>query len=240
MLKKAISVVGLPLVMSVAWPAVARAQQQGTASDTPRVYVGASVFSTTRPAGQPDYICCTPMFGGTTGGVGGTVGFSMGAHLSFAVEGSWVGGLSGPIASGHYGVAERSTASETETMVGLLVRGHPMKNRVRVEPLGGMFISFETISLTDRQSIQYTYSNGPVTTTVTPLPDVSATNVHFGLGVGADVVVDLTRSMALTGSFRYARFWDRYVQSPRITNAESVGVGNDTFQFGAGLRRMFQ
>ncbi len=97
-------------------------------------------------------------------------------------------------------------------------------------------MAIESITLTDRQSIHYGYP----TTTVAPEPDVSATNVHFGFGVGGDVVADLTRTLAVTGSFRYARFWDRYVQPATMTDGESVGIGNNTFQVAGGLRWTFR
>jgi hypothetical protein len=220
----------------LALPANVAAQGTGASTDAGRVYVGASLISTTRPAGQPDYICCTPMFGGTTAGIGGTIGFLIGPHVSFAVEGSWVGTLSGPFGLGHLSFAEHSTATETETMIGLLLRGHPMTSRVRVEPVGGMFMAIESITLTDRQYIQIGY----LTRTVSASPDVSTTSLHFGFGAGADVVVDLTRTLAVTGSFRYARFWDRYVQPATMTDGQSVGIGNNTFQVAGGLRWTFR
>jgi hypothetical protein len=234
MSKRALRAASWLIVAVLAGPLSVAGQDAAASSHTRRVFVGASLSSTTRPAGEQDYHYITPMFGGTTAGIGGTVGVLLTPRFSAAVEISRLGTLSGPFNFDHF-LREYATATETETLVGLLARVHPMKGRVRVEPLGGVFFSFEGIVLTDRRSI-----GGYPNETVTPLPDASGANVFTGVGGGTDVVADLTPHLAVTVSFRFAYFPHRFTYQSAVLDAKSVGIGNRTFQAGVGLRWTFR
>jgi hypothetical protein len=175
------------------------------------------------------------MFGGTTPGITGTVGVELASRVSVAGEVSWLGpSLCGPFNFDHF---ERvyATATDSETLLSVLARVRVMKRRVRLDPVGGLVFSFEHITLTNRRDLGPT-PNSPVT----PRPDISKTPVSTGLGWGADVVADLSRHLAVTGSLRFVHFVNRHTVPSSVVDGLSVGVGNFRFQAGAGLRWTFR
>jgi hypothetical protein len=198
------------------------------------VFIGAAAFSTTRPADNSDYHYVTPMLGGTTVGVGGTVGVALGSGLGLATEVTWLGRLSGPFNVDHF-IRNYSTATTSEVMLDLLVRFEPGKSRVRVAPVGGLFCTIEHVSLTDRYD-----PGGYPTYTVTRYPDVSSNNTYLGVGGGVDLVGDLSRRLAITVGVRLAYFPSRLTYPSAGPDGASVGVGRHTYQVGAGLRWTFR
>jgi hypothetical protein len=225
-----------PLIAALVFPAAASAQSGAKPSHQPRLFIGASVLSNKRPAADQDYHYVTPMFGGTTTGITGTVGVEMTSRVSVAVEASWLGGpLSGPFDFDHF-KRVYATATESETVVSLLARVRVMNGRFRLDPVGGLVHSFEHITLTDRRDLGTYQPNAPII----PLPDVSGTPSSAGIGWGADAVAELTRHLALTASLRFVHYLNRNTFPAAVVDGQSVGIDNFLFQAGAGLRWTFK
>jgi hypothetical protein len=219
----------LALLACLAWPSLATAQNRPA-----RGYVGLSLLWTNRPAGPKDYHFITPMLGGTTVGVAGTLGIFVSPDRTLSIElgVSRPGTLAGDLKFDHF-LRNYATAADAETMFAVSLRLHPPFRPVRFEPLGGLVFGFERIQLTN--VINLTDLPNPK---ITRLPDASQVNVHLGYGGGADLVVDVARRAALTGSFRLACFPGRY-DLPMVTEPNSVGIANWTYQAGAGFRLRF-
>jgi hypothetical protein len=235
MTMKRASFVALWLAVSAfAWPSNAAAQSGRQSSDAPRVFVSLSVLSTNRPPGPQDYHYITPMFGGTTVGVAGSVGFFLTPRFSLGVEVSRPGTLSGPFNFDHF-LRDYATAAHRETLVGPVARWHVAKGRFHVEPLGMLIFARESIRFTDRRD-----PGGYPNYQVIPFPDVSWSARDRGFGAGVDAVADVTRRLAVTASFRFSYYPSRYVMPAAVEAGNSVGLGNRTMQAGAGLRWTFR
>ncbi len=208
----------------------ARPAQQSGDDVLYRPYVGVSVLSSTSPPGPDDYHYASPLPGGTTPAIVGTVGIFVGPLISIGAELTF-SSLSAVQTFDHY-LYNRSLVTYRETIASFVVRAHPTRGRVSVQPLGGVGFVHGNARFTERLVAERTY---PVRILVAA-PDESYVSEHFAALVGADIVAAVTPRFAITGSLRGHLVSGRY-GSPG--NSGFVGIGDNTFQVGGGVRWTF-
>jgi hypothetical protein len=126
----------------------AAAQQNQPDGQKRSTYLGLSVASATRPAGEPDYHYTSPMLGGTTPDVVGTVGVFLTLRVSVAGEVS-VGSMSGVLVFDHF-LYYRDVATYRETLASVVLRFDQTAKRIHLEPMGAVGIAAGSTSFTER------------------------------------------------------------------------------------------
>jgi hypothetical protein len=193
----------------------AAAEQNQPDAQKRSMYLELSVASATRPAGESDYHYTSPMLGGTTPDVVGTLGVFLTPRFSVAGEASF-GSVSGVLVFDHF-LYYRDVATYHETLVSVAGRLHLTAKRIRLEPMGALGIAAGSTSFTERSGQR---------------PDESFGRMSIAVGTGLDVVVPFSRRVAVTG---LARLY--FVSRNEVSgDPDFTGISNHTLQFGAGMR----